>query len=170
MSNFGDGWTDQRIANLKRLWADGLSASQIAAEIGGVTRNAVIGKVSRLGLSGRRQAAPRRASVFKPQRTTPLRPATPRAPKAAPEPMAEVILLEIPVAQRKTLLQLNERNCRWPAGDPRDADFYFCGGDVAGEHVYCAYHCRVAYETPEMRRARVLAERREKERKEREIA
>src|SRR5581483_8070971 len=108
------GWTDERVELLKKLWSDGLSASQIAAELGGITRNAVIGKVHRLGLSGRAKspssAAPRprkaRTSghmlrVSRPQ----IRGNTALAYEYDLEPEPE--LLEIPVEQRKTLLQLN---------------------------------------------------------------
>jgi GcrA cell cycle regulator len=153
------GWTDERVELLKKLWADGLSASQIAAELGGITRNAVIGKVHRLGLSGRAKspssAAPRprkaRSSgqMLRVSRPT-IRGNTALAYDYDPEPEPE--LLEIPVEQRKTLLQLNEHTCRWPVGDPGGPEFYFCGGDTATELPYCAYHCRVAYQPASERR------------------
>ena len=153
------GWTDERVELLKKLWADGLSASQIAAELGGITRNAVIGKVHRLGLSGRAKS---------PSSTTPR----PRKPRSSghmlrvsrpavrgntalaydydlePEPE----LVEIPMEQRKTLLQLNEHTCRWPIGDPGSTEFFFCGGETANELPYCAYHSRVAYQPAADRR------------------
>jgi GcrA cell cycle regulator len=144
------GWTDERVELLKKLWADGLSASQIAAELGGITRNAVIGKVHRLGLSGRAKS---------PSSSTP-RPRKPRASgmlrmsrpsvrgntALAYDYDVEPELLEIPVEQRKTLLQLNEHTCRWPIGDPGSPEFFFCGGETANELPYCAYHARVAYQ------------------------
>src|SRR5262249_34273968 len=119
------GWTDERVELLKKLWADGLSASQIAAELGGVTRNAVIGKVHRRGLSRRAKSTSSRAP----------RPRKPRSPghmMRVPRPLMrgntalaydydvepEPELIEIPVEQRKTLLQLTEKTCRWPVGDP----------------------------------------------------
>lgn len=152
------GWTDERVELLKKLWADGLSASQIAAELGGITRNAVIGKVHRLGLSGRAKS-PSSASP-RPRKTRPSgmlrvsRPAmrgnTALAYDYEPEPEPE--LIEIPVEQRKTLLQLNERTCRWPIGDPGSADFFFCGGEAANELPYCSYHSRVAYQPASERR------------------
>ena len=55
-------------------------------------------------------------------------------------------LIEIPVEQRKTLLQLTEKTCRWPVGDPGSADFFFCGGETVNELPYCSYHSRVAYQ------------------------
>ncbi len=119
------GWTDERVELLKKLWADGLSASQIAAELGGITRNAVIGKVHRLGLSGRAKspssATPRprkpRSSGHMLRVSRPsVRGNTALAYDYDVEPEPE--LLEIPLEQRKTLLQLNEHTCRWPIGDP----------------------------------------------------
>ncbi len=147
------GWTDERVELLKKLWADGLSASQIAAELGGITRNAVIGKVHRLGLSGRAKspssAAPRprkaRSSghMLRVSRPT-MRGNTALAFEYEPEPEPE--LVEIPIEQRKTLLQLSDKTCRWPVGDPGSGDFYFCGGETASELPYCSYHSRVAYQ------------------------
>jgi GcrA cell cycle regulator len=157
-------WTDERVEQLKKLWADGLSASQIAAELGGITRNAVIGKVHRLGLSGRTKApssnAPR---PRKPRATHMMRVARPAIrgntalahafaydyeADAEPTPVENVI----PIGQRRTLLELNEQTCRWPIGDPATQDFYFCGGNAVASLPYCAYHSRVAYQPPAARR------------------
>ena len=110
------GWTDERVELLKKLWADGLSASQIAAELGGITRNAVIGKVHRLGLSGRAKSPsstaprPRKARSSGHMMRVPrpsMRGNTALAYDYDVEPEPE--LLEIPVEQRKTLLQLTEK-------------------------------------------------------------
>jgi GcrA cell cycle regulator len=68
------------------------------------------------------------------------------------EPEPEPEMIEIPVEQRKTLLQLNEKTCRWPVGDPGGGDFFFCGGEAANEQPYCSYHCRVAYQPAHDRR------------------
>ncbi|MFN3656700.1 MAG: GcrA family cell cycle regulator [Pseudolabrys sp.] len=152
------GWTDERVELLKKLWADGLSASQIAAELGGITRNAVIGKVHRLGLSGRAKspssAAPRPRKARSSGMLRVSRPAmrgnTALAYEYEVEPEPE--LVEIPMEQRKTLLQLNEHTCRWPIGDPGSGDFFFCGGETAAELPYCAYHSRVAYQPATERR------------------
>ena len=156
-------WTDERVELLKKLWSDGLSASQIAAELGGITRNAVIGKVHRLGLSGRAKSASSGAS----------RPRKARAPahmlrigrnairgntalahaydiEAEAEP--EVIDNIIPIGQRRTILELNEQTCRWPVGDPGAGDFFFCGGNTVGSLPYCAYHARIAYQPASDRR------------------
>src|SRR3954470_17196434 len=132
-------WTDERVETLKRLWTDGLSASQIAAELGGITRNAVIGKVHRLGLSGRAKspssAAPRprkarphghmmRVSRPAVRGNTALAHAYDLDAEAEPELLDNVV----PMGQRRTLLELTEETCRWPIGDPGQADFFFCGG------------------------------------------
>ena len=160
------GWTDERVEQLKKLWADGLSASQIAAELGGITRNAVIGKVHRLGLSGRAKtaspAAPRPRKVRQPHMLRVARPASrgntalarAYAYEYEAEPEAVAVENVIPIGQRRTLLELNEDTCRWPVGDPANADFYFCGGKPAMGHPYCGYHARVAYQPPASRRDR----------------
>jgi len=152
------GWTEERVALLTKLWADGLSASQIAAELGGITRNAVIGKVHRLGLSGRAKSPS--SSVPRPRK--PRAPGMMRVPRAhirgntalaydyAAEPEPE--LIEIPIEQRKNLLQLTEATCHWPVGDPGSQDFFFCGGDAIENSPYCSYHSRVAYQPASERR------------------
>lgn len=128
-----EGWSEDRVAVLTKLWAEGWSASQIAGKLGGVTRNGVIGKVHRLELPRRRTtqraaAAPRRrrkaASGRKPhpwrsQPPMPPRPSAPRAARPLPLPEAEPC--------RIALLDLREGQCRWPIGDPREAGFAFCG-------------------------------------------
>ena len=153
------GWTDERVELLKKLWADGLSASQIAAELGGITRNAVIGKVHRLGLSGRakspssatpRPRKPRSGGHMLRVSRPAVRGNTALAYDYDMEPEPE--LVEIPMEQRKTLLQLNEHTCRWPIGDPGSTEFFFCGGETANELPYCAYHSRVAYQPATDRR------------------
>jgi GcrA cell cycle regulator len=153
------GWTEERVELLKKLWADGLSASQIAAELGGITRNAVIGKVHRLGLSGRakspsssspRPRKPRSSShMMRVPRGGGIRGNTALAyDYAEPEPE----LIEIPIEQRKSLLQLTEATCHWPVGDPGSADFFFCGGEANEGSPYCTYHSRVAYQPASERR------------------
>jgi GcrA cell cycle regulator len=152
------GWTEERVELLKKLWADGLSASQIAAELGGITRNAVIGKVHRLGLSGRakspsssvpRQRKPRSSGMMRVPRSA-IRGNTALAYDYAVEPEPE--LIEIPLEQRKTLLQLTEATCHWPVGDPGSPDFFFCGGQSNEGSPYCNYHSRVAYQPASERR------------------
>ncbi len=154
-------WTDERVELLKKLWADGLSASQIAGELGGITRNAVIGKVHRLGLSGRAKSPSSGAPRARKPRSHMLRVARPSmrgntalalAYDTEPELEPEVIDEVIPMEQRRTLLQLNEDTCRWPVGDPSSADFFFCGGKPVTSLPYCAHHCRVAYQPATDRR------------------
>jgi len=161
-------WTDERVELLKKLWSDGLSASQIAGEFGGITRNAVIGKVHRLGLSGRAKSAT--AGVPRPRKPRPAaqftRPAarpvargnTALATHALPfieveaEPEPELVDNIVPMGQRCTILQLTEATCHWPIGDPGDPEFFFCGGKSTTGHPYCAYHCRIAYQPVQDRR------------------
>jgi GcrA cell cycle regulator len=156
-------WTDERVELLKKLWADGLSASQIAAELGGITRNAVIGKVHRLGLSGRAKspssAAPRPRKPRSPSHMLRVSRPSMRGNTALahvyeyemdpePEPIENII----PIGQRRTLLELTEATCRWPIGDPGSPEFFFCGGNTATGLPYCAYHSRVAYQPVNDRR------------------
>jgi GcrA cell cycle regulator len=158
-------WTDERVEALKRLWSEGLSASHIAAELGGVTRNAVIGKVHRLGLAGRAKSptssAPRprkprshghmlRVSRPSVRGNTALAHAFELDVEAEPELVDNVI----PMGQRRTLLELTEATCHWPIGDPGQPDFFFCGGQTVSGLPYCAYHSRVAYQPVHMRRDR----------------
>jgi GcrA cell cycle regulator len=160
-------WNDERVELLKRLWSEGLSASQIAGELGGITRNAVIGKVHRLGLSGRAKAPS--SSVPRPRKpraaSQMFRPARPMvrgntALAAQPnydydvEPEVEFVENVIPIGQRCTLLELNDEKCHWPVGDPGQPDFYFCGGKTNTGTPYCGYHGRVAYQPPAARRDR----------------
>jgi len=158
-------WTDERVETLKKLWAEGHSASQIAAELGGITRNAVIGKVHRLGLSGRAKSPSSAAPRPRKPRTAPhmLRvtrssmrgnTALAHAYEFDIEPDAEPIDNVIPLGQRRSLLELTEDTCRWPIGDPGSADFYFCGGPAITSLPYCAYHSRIAYQPANARRDR----------------
>jgi GcrA cell cycle regulator len=162
-------WNEERVELLKKLWADGLSASQIANELGGVTRNAVIGKVHRLNLSGR--AKPAGSSVPRARRTNPIprsRPIThgntalkihvqPRPmPRPAPVPIEELV---VPISLRMSLLSLTEQMCKWPIGDPMHEDFHFCGHKNRSGSPYCEYHFRVAYQpVNDRRRDRKLAD------------
>jgi GcrA cell cycle regulator len=159
-------WTEERVELLRRLWQEGLSASRIASELGGVTRNAVIGKVHRLGLSGRGQPS----SSIKRQRKPRLAasapgPRRPRRPmsigntalKADAEPLAEADprradSIVVPIAKRLTIEKLTERTCKWPIGHPSEEDFHFCGHDSLEGLPYCRYHARIAYQAPDPRR------------------
>lgn len=173
-------WTDERVELLRKLWQDGLSASQIAAQLGNVSRNAVIGKVHRLKLSSRGRtngAAPRTKKV--------AQPAAPRATKshnhshsqstsARPlsigstalkvafdvEPVARQHLrptedVVVPIMRKIQLTELTERTCKWPNGDPLTDSFNFCGVDNQEAGPYCRYHAKIAFQpASERRRAR----------------
>jgi len=150
-------WTDERVELLKKLWSDGLSASQIAAELGGITRNAVIGKVHRLGLSGRAKSAstgaPRQRKARSPSHMlrigrSAIRGNTALAHAYDIEAEAEPEMIDniIPIGQRRTILELTELTCRWPVGDPGGGEFFFCGGNTFNALPYCAYHARIAYQ------------------------
>ncbi len=194
-------WTDERVEKLQELWNEGMSAAQIAKALGGVTRNAVIGKVHRLGLSNRgpaqqpgkppaeqkaespveqpavapdeREEAP---AVGAPEPSAETAPAAPveaepapapvRAPqrdtgRREPAPMTEerlealASLAELEkTAMRISLLELTERTCKWPIGDPTDPDFHFCGHASAPGRPYCAAHCAIAFQPMSSRRDR----------------
>ena len=155
-------WTDERVSTLKKLWAEGHSASQIAKQLGGVTRNAVIGKVHRLGLSGR--ATPSRPVKRPPRLARPkprvlpdgsVKVAAPQAlerPAEAPrtaierqEPLAPLPPLTMADGEPATILTLRDSMCKWPIGDPADPKFAFCGRK-ADCGPYCAEHAKVAFQ------------------------
>jgi GcrA cell cycle regulator len=161
-------WTDERVSALKKLWSDGLSASQIAKQIGGVTRNAVIGKVHRLGLSGR--STPSRPVKRPPRlaRPKPRAAETTLAPAViAPPPRAELPLavqartpvggplgpLVLSDGAHASILTLRDTMCKWPIGDPADPKFAFCGrkSDCG---PYCTEHAKVAFQPARKREGR----------------
>ncbi|MBS8228588.1 GcrA family cell cycle regulator [Vannielia litorea] len=195
-------WTDERVETLKRMWGEGQSASQIAKELGGVTRNAVIGKVHRLGLSNRTTGAaaapaaksaakekPAPAAKAKPkakpakaaepapaekpakeepatQSAAPVSPARkaiipagqplppqPSANEISPEALASVREVE-KKAKKLSLMELTERTCKWPIGDPATEDFWFCGLNVQQGKPYCEAHVGVAFQPMSSRRDR----------------
>lgn len=190
-------WTDERVELLKKMWTEGQSASQIAKELGGVTRNAVIGKVHRLGLSNRTggaapatpaaapkpepkaKAAPKAAPAPAPAveeddddepRTTSAAPAgvpsrkaivpagqplppQPSANEISPEALAKVNEVE-KKAKKLSLMELTERTCKWPVGDPATEKFWFCGLPVQAGKPYCEAHVGVAFQPMSSRRDR----------------
>ena len=193
-------WTDERVETLKKMWGEGQSASQIAKELGGVTRNAVIGKVHRLGLSNRAaavaptaakpegkakpapkpdaKAAPKPAepaaetvSEVTPEPSVPVEvkpalparkqiipagqplPPQPSANEISPEALAKVNEIE-KKAKKIGLMELTERTCKWPVGDPATDDFWFCGLPVQQGKPYCEAHVGVAFQPMSARRDR----------------
>lgn len=197
-------WTDERVETLKLMWSEGKSASQIAKELGGVTRNAVIGKVHRLGLSNRvpgtdhaedeallesgvedpgieadeevvAAPAPKPAvAAVPPQPVAPVAPRSmvkdqipaqrPRVPgqPMPPQPSGSEISAEALAnlaeaarkAKRLSLMQLTERTCKWPVGDPATDDFWFCGLPTVAGKPYCETHVAVAFQPMSARRDR----------------
>lgn len=180
-------WTDDRVETLKTLWGEGQSASQIAKVLGGVTRNAVIGKVHRLGLASRTAAKPEPAKkakeaaapkakaktkakaspklVEKPaaaakEKPKPLTTHKPPSvtstfphPPAPSEPLVDLVDVDA-AAKKLSLLELNERTCKWPIGDPSAGEFYFCGHPAAPGKPYCSSHVAAAYQPMSSRRDR----------------
>src|SRR5689334_10096178 len=201
-------WTDERIERLKKMWAQGATASQIADELGGVSRNAVIGKAHRLGLEQRPSpvkpgeekevkksagpaAAPKPAApkVEAPKAAASVAPASPVAPQSAapqrltpqemqyrsigpggfvrqgpgdqqapipPAPPRRLVPAKPSpeVADKTSLLDLNDRICKWPMGHPGEPDFHFCGEPANPGFPYCVQHCGVAYQAQLPRRDR----------------
>ncbi len=195
-------WTDERVETLKKMWGEGQSASQIAKELGGVTRNAVIGKVHRLGLSNRVGATEEPEAVASPPpprlepkveaaRAEPVREETPPRPAERPQaapPVAATNILPIPLrkaiipagqplppqpsaneispealasvrevekrAKKISLMELTERTCKWPIGDPATEDFWFCGLPSVAGKPYCEAHVSVAFQPMSARRDR----------------
>jgi GcrA cell cycle regulator len=200
-------WTDERINELKTMWEKGMTASQIAEELGGVSRNAVIGKAHRLGLQSRpspvkasdgegkstRKAAPKakaaapaaprpslapaRAAAPVPVQSIPrAQPAVPNGPVVrsigpggfirqnpgeqtappAPAPPRRLVPARpsAEFAEKTSLLDLNERICKWPLGHPGEPDFHFCGDVVNPGFPYCVTHCGLAFQAQLPRRDR----------------
>jgi len=189
-------WTDERVELLKKMWGEGQSASQIAKELGGVTRNAVIGKVHRLGLSNRAgsggakadskpkaEAKPKAAPKPKaPPKEKPMPemktepavpprvagapstrkaiipagqplPPQPSANEISPEALAKVNEVE-KKAKKLGLMELTERTCKWPVGDPATEHFWFCGLPTQSGKPYCEAHVGVAFQPMSARRDR----------------
>jgi GcrA cell cycle regulator len=200
-------WTDERIDRLKELWTQGMTASQIADELGGVSRNAVIGKAHRLGLQSRPSpvkpnedqdgipAAPESQAEARPaavedapeeaeaeSQPKPAAAAAASEAPAAPQPQIRSIgpggfVRQAPgeqqspippapprrlvpakpspeIADKTSLLDLNEKICKWPIGHPGEPDFHFCGNPANPGFPYCVEHCGVAYQAQIPRRDR----------------
>ena len=154
------GWTDERVELLKKLWQDGLSASQIAKQLGGVTRNAVIGKVHRLGLSGRAAPSKPQRTVFKaprPARPTAMVVTAPRRMSdSSPTPPTPVRYIDERPGTA-TVLTLGAHMCKWPIGDPALDNFTFCGRR-SDEGPYCHEHAEVAYQPAQAKKKSGAAE------------
>jgi GcrA cell cycle regulator len=187
-------WTDDRVEILKKMWGEGQSASQIAKELGGVTRNAVIGKVHRLGLSNRTTTGAAAPAAAAPKADAKPKPAAKAAAKPKAEPKEEAVeaapaprpnlparakiipagqplppqpsaneispeaLAKVSEIEKKSkkigLMDLTERTCKWPVGDPATDDFWFCGLPVQQGKPYCEAHVGVAFQPMSARRDR----------------
>ena len=127
MSDSGNVWTDERLEELKKLWAQGLSISQIGEALG-VSRNAIAGKAHRMGL---------------PKRPSPI--SKPKAEKPKVEPVVEE--QDLPLRLELRQLVWSRSKCCWPTGDPKKNGFVFCGDTVVPGKPYCLPHCKEAYTT-----------------------
>jgi GcrA cell cycle regulator len=170
-------WTDERVELLRQMWLDGKSASQISNAIGGgLTRNAVIGKVHRLGMAGRAKApmshdeavsapriqatAPRRGPTRVAQPMTSSTPITHGANalaiSAAQQPHLQPVRIEedvvVPMSLRVTIVDLKESMCKWPLGDPTTSEFRYCGSPTHAAGPYCQHHGKLAYQPAHERR------------------
>ena len=135
------------------MWHDGLTATQIARYLAnGSTRNAVLGKVHRLGIADRAPQRLKTRQVEK-SRTNRRFPRKPAMPKFKAVPLGETLPeLHIPEAERKSLMELERNDCRWPYGDEPE-DIYFCGKTRIPGLSYCEHHCRQAFRSAETRRS-----------------
>ena len=194
-------WSDERVAVLKKMWLDGNSASEIAKELGDITRNAVIGKVHRLGLSNRdtnvsgagsginkavksvkrgrpvkldkepkKRGRPQKikeprdfqeTTAVKGKPITTATGATKRANDSKPEVVSDLSeetlknLLKIEMKSKKiSLMDLTERTCKWPIGDPATDSFWFCGHEAEPGKPYCKTHISIAFQPITQRRSR----------------
>jgi GcrA cell cycle regulator len=145
-------WTDERVKQLTTMWGEGWPAYRIACALGGVTRNAVIGKANRMGLNGgashvlkRRQPAP----LIK--RIAPLIKCIAPAISTSPLPPEPKVPAKRFNGEYATVLTIRDGLCRWPIGDPAKKDFHFCGQDTKA--VYCAAHHAIAYQGVMAKRA-----------------
>ena len=137
-------WTEEKVNKLKELWGKGNTASQIAEIIGGLSRNAVIGKAHRLNLEAR--APSKQSSLPKSRENRQII-------KRSPAPMSrkakfQSILLDknFEAENPKSLEELTEETCKWPIGHPNEEKFYFCGRKPEGDFPYCKLHVLYAFQ------------------------
>ncbi len=171
-------WTDERIALLKKMWKEGKSAADIAKTLAkGVTRNAVIGKAHRMGLSGRpspiKKPPPKKPAAKKEvKKAAPAvkKPVVPVVSGIKNNPLAKELAEPrkfekeaIPPGGGVALIDLTERMCKWPIGDPREDDFTFCGRGIRPGTPYCPDHASMAYQSSGRSRTAVATVVEEKE-------
>ncbi len=163
-------WTDEMVEDLKRMWKEGLTTGEIGKRLN-VSKNSIVGKVHRLGLSGRpspikkkedsaapakpqpKTVAPKPVKTVKEEKIVAPKPAP--VEKKQPEPVKEIFTQPIiPVAPKikhngnLSLTDLDNHTCRWPIGDPKDDNFHFCGKKVRIGQTYCEEHVALAYVKP----------------------
>ena len=140
------GWTPEKTEQLKKLWNEGHTASQIAAMLGdGISRNAVIGKSHRLGLASRSHS--RNIYIQKSENKFHHKNSVPLKKLRKPRGLRAIIIEKDFEPENPTKLEnLNEKTCRWPIGHPDEANFYFCGRNPMEERVYCKLHVLHAYQ------------------------
>jgi len=136
-------WNEERTATLRKLWLEGMSASQVARQLGGVSRSAVIGKVHRLGITVRDIPARQRTAVRTAARAQPRG----RVVRDASAPVRPALrLIEIAeMTPTANILGLETHSCRWPIGNPDSHDFGFCGREKTARGSYCGEHARGAF-------------------------
>ena len=177
-------WTDERIKELRQLWSEGQSASKIAEKLGGVTRNAVIGKIHRLGLSNRSENSEKKIITRKRGRPAKVKNADniqEQLDNSKNKDFSEIksdefdklhvdasrdyktMLLETTLAniaeleknaKKLNLMELTERTCKWPIGDPATENFWFCGHPSEQGKPYCSTHVSIAFQPISLKRER----------------
>ena len=167
-------WTDERVGLLRKYWADGMSASQIAATMAeGLTRNAVLSKVHRLGIAERVSGYQRptnriytKSSQSRAERCPPAPPREDGGPEGGPKLPSgtvefinidgEAFDLAIPPEQRRSIHAVKKHECHWPVGRPGTPEFFFCGAPIKPEKPYCPDHCTRAFDRPKWHQTKQL--------------
>lgn len=139
-------WSEERTATLKKLWLEGLSASQVARQLGGVSRSAVIGKVHRLGITVRETPVRQRTTTIRAPSRIAVRQRPSRETTAAPHVAPRFERTEEDLLPTSGILELGAHSCRWPIGNPEGDDFGFCGRPkLTARGSYCEQHTAGAF-------------------------
>ena len=137
-------WTDEKVAKLKELWGKGNTASQIAEIIGGISRNAVIGKAHRLNLSAKIKT---RAATSSKNFESSLNENSTKSKRGRRSRFKSLIIeKDFEPENPKQLEELDENSCKWPIGHPDEKSFYFCGRSSLKDFSYCKLHLLYAYQ------------------------